>query len=481
MNKIITLFLTSVLFISAKAQTKSTWYEYLNSKIKGNSTYLIGGSSFLSEYNFEYRAYDIESFEPKYHQPTVYYKPNNKQLLLWDDTKEKISSIEFDEINSYPFNNIIVKVGNYYGVIDTTGSFILPPKYLSVRIIDPCDQNCEGQMFYLEEPTAASNAIKWSIVYRSGQVVLNSDKAKTNSYHPQFTHIDFIYFNNSVHYVIETLSGNDNHFTVGVLGQDPLYTKPGQINYITSLYRNNTWDPQSFESTKYLSSGFNQENGIITEVDLAEVQLNNPDINSEMHNGKIIFNLNTSEFLTDFGGYKYLQELNNQHLIDYGSSSHNMKWIKLNKCTHKDGEIIQSYGSKNCNDLYGIFDLKLKTIIPFGMRDIEQFTSQNLEDFFISKNKDKEGLIHKDYGVILNTEFQNIVPIASSVAGKYWEVDLESGFVKIYDFSTKSFLFNGQNFDSIISKNGICYGLIDGKEYQLFPDGEKDPDSITVW
>jgi len=110
------------------SQSKN-WTDYINlsDDVYFDDNLFINSNSIKNnEYNFYPKRY-----------PVVYTKFNDKQILIWNDTKEKITDLEFDKIEEISYNTFIVKKNELYGIIDSIGNFIIPIKYHMIGCIDP--------------------------------------------------------------------------------------------------------------------------------------------------------------------------------------------------------------------------------------------------------------------------------------------------------------------------------------------------------
>jgi hypothetical protein len=80
--------------------------------------------------------------------PKVYTKSNQRQILIWSDTKERITEEEYDGIIPMALNTYLVKKNNLQGIIDSVGKIIIPIKWENIYSLDPqyysIINGCEG-------------------------------------------------------------------------------------------------------------------------------------------------------------------------------------------------------------------------------------------------------------------------------------------------------------------------------------------------
>lgn len=71
------------------------------------------------------------------HFPISYVKPNQKVILIWNDTKEKIIDSEFEIVESIGFNTWLVQnsIGRK-GIINEKGEIIVPLEFSAIEVLD---------------------------------------------------------------------------------------------------------------------------------------------------------------------------------------------------------------------------------------------------------------------------------------------------------------------------------------------------------
>ena len=62
----------------------------------------------------------------------VKYRANNKYGFMDKSLKAKIAAI-YDEVSDFENNRACVKLDSYFGIIDTTGRFVIQPNYKEIK------------------------------------------------------------------------------------------------------------------------------------------------------------------------------------------------------------------------------------------------------------------------------------------------------------------------------------------------------------
>jgi hypothetical protein len=174
--------------------------------------------------------------------PRIYKKSNDKYILIWNDTKEKITKSEYDFIIQMGINTF--KVGNessMYGVIDTLDHFILPMKYSSIESADPDlyyfedgeKENADDAMFSAKnlptlffeciETTKLKTAMPRQIIGRDGKIIFEEKSGNS---------IGIYYFikNKQIYHLFESYANNTTSFYVSKLGEKPLIAFEGDFS-----------------------------------------------------------------------------------------------------------------------------------------------------------------------------------------------------------------------------------------------------------
>lgn len=174
--------------------------------------------------------------------PRIYRKSNNKYILIWNDTKEKITKSEYDFIDQMGINTFKVSNdNNIYGVIDTLDRFILPLKYSSIESADPDlyyfedgdQEDSDNAMFsarslptlFFEciETTKLNTSTPRQIINRDGKIIFE-DKLGNS--------IGTYYFikNKQIYHLFESYANNTTSFYVSKLGEKPLIAYEGDFS-----------------------------------------------------------------------------------------------------------------------------------------------------------------------------------------------------------------------------------------------------------
>jgi hypothetical protein len=124
------LILINIIFLNSQIFSQSkNWTDYINLSDDvrfGDELYINTNQINKNEYGLYPKRY-----------PIVYTKFNDKSILIWNDTKEKITEVEYDKIEEISYNTFIVKKNQLFGVIDSTGNIIIPIKYSGISCVDP--------------------------------------------------------------------------------------------------------------------------------------------------------------------------------------------------------------------------------------------------------------------------------------------------------------------------------------------------------
>ena len=73
--------------------------------------------------------------------PMVFEKSNRKSILIWSDTKERITNNEYDGIRTIDANTFQVSLNGKLGVIDSTNKILVPIKYSYIQYSSPMKFN----------------------------------------------------------------------------------------------------------------------------------------------------------------------------------------------------------------------------------------------------------------------------------------------------------------------------------------------------
>lgn len=203
-------------------------------------------------------AYDEGSFmsedeeEVSKRLPRIYRKSNNKYILIWNDTKERITKNEYDFIVQMGINTFKVGNGNnIYGVIDTLDRFIIPLSYSSIESADPglyyFEDGEQGEIdnalfsarnlpilfFECIEFNKLSNTGPRKIIGRDGRVIFE-DKSSNS--------IGTYYFikNKQIYHLFESYGNGNTSFHVSKLGEKPVLSFEGDFS--PSVYNVGEYD-----------------------------------------------------------------------------------------------------------------------------------------------------------------------------------------------------------------------------------------------
>ena len=174
--------------------------------------------------------------------PRIYRKSNNKYILIWSDTKEKITKSEYNSIIQMGINTFLVSnENNVYGVIDTLDRFILPLKYSSIESADPAlyyfdDENQEDSenamfstrslptlFFECIENTKLNTSMPRQIIGRNGKIIFEEKSGNS---------IDIYYFikNRQIYHLFQSYNNGNSSFSVSKLGENPLIAYEGEFS-----------------------------------------------------------------------------------------------------------------------------------------------------------------------------------------------------------------------------------------------------------
>ena len=349
---------------------------------KGEPEYDKGG--FMSE----------DEDEDSKRLPRIYRKSNNKYILIWSDTKEKITKNEYNSIIQMGINTFLVSnENNVYGVIDTLDRFILPLKYSSIESADPYlyyfdDVNQEDNdnamfstrslptlFFECIETTKLNTSMPRQIIGRDGKIIFEDKSGNT---------IDIYYFikNKQIYHLFESYGNGNYSFYVSKLGEKPLIAYEG--NFSPSEYSTDEYyfikDPlispvkrkgliefynlnkmeyitsiQPFKDFDYISSNF----GMISNI-------------SKTDNQKIIKSIISSDFkvLVPFDlGYEELYPLTQQH-YDEDEIEENISGNDIiDNQLSEDGLMLFAKNIKDpkkdySDRMHGIHKIGVGTVVP---------------------------------------------------------------------------------------------------------------------
>lgn len=499
MKNVILIILTSVCSINMHSQSERKWYDFLNETLDAEGEYLISDSFSIDDYAPGHPdrtiRYDFNG-ESWFHRPYVYYKPNGKKLLLWEGTNVKISEIEFDDVDPVGYNTIKVRLGEYYGIMDTNGVYVFQPEFTEIETLDPISY-VENQIFYTAKKSSASSNNIWEVRTRNGGKIYDGSDPETNPSFGVFGGIKYLYFNRRVHYAIKTKSsyGLVQTTAIGEINGQPKYILPGGLEFKGSRFDRSDYPFKSHEN--YISLGMSElELTCLSKIDVTTYRaLPNSNRKQFLFNDLTFFNLSLGREIEDKVAFESYG-LGKWDFIFSLSDTNNFEVKRYNyiiKCA-KDYELkLDSNYSTYCGQRhFALFDNELNQIIPFSDLQLDQLEGDwdqgNIEErsvmehFIITLKTDEKtlkecrGLFHLKYGTILKPEYDNIRPLKDIyrplLVGKYWEVELKSGFVKVYNVEKGGFECEGKEFDSIGSRrfneHQKFFGVLDGVEYEIF-------------
>ena len=507
MNKILAFLLCFMCYVGSYSQTTQTWYDFLNSNIRAEGEYVINNDVHLDtlgelrhirpKCDQQGKPMYVDQYGPLLHRPIGYEKPNKKVLVLWEDSKRKISNMEFDGAENIGLNTIQVRIGNKFGVIDTNGGIILKPEYAMIEGLDPI-VTVENQLFYIAQDSSGRDNHLWEIRNRNGDLVFDGTNPEMNPFFGKFGGIKYLYLNKRVHYAIEitppykSTSGNVITTAIGEINGQPKYLLPGGLEFIGSRFDDSDFPFLRYES--YISLGMSKlEQECLTKIN-ATIFRAEPNSNRKrfLFNDLRFFNLSLGREIEDkdafdaiYTGWDFIFSLSDPANYEV------KRYHYIRRCA-KDYELkLDSNYSTDCGQYnFALLDNELNQIIPFSNLELKQFRVQEanikqrsiLEHFIktlksnANTSRKSRGLFHLEYGTILDPEYNEIEPLLDiyrpEYDGKFWEVELKSGFKKVYNFEKRAFVLEGKEFDSISAKQMNAhqkfYGVLDGVEFEIF-------------
>jgi hypothetical protein len=491
------IILTSVCSINMHSQSELKWYDFLNETLDAEGEYFIHDGISIDNYGLGHPErtirYNSEG-ESWFHRPYVYYKPNGKKLLLWEGTNVKISEIEFDDIDPVGYNTIKVRLGEYFGIMDTNGVYVFQPEFTEIETLDAISFG-ENQIFYTAKKSSASSNNSWEVRTRNGGKIYDSSNPEMNPLFGKFGGIRYLYFNRRVHYAIEVRSKDGIVITtaIGEINGQPKYILPGGLEFKGSGFGYSDFPFMSHEN--YISLGMSKlELQCLSKIDATMYRaVPNSNRKQFLFNELTFFNLSLGREIEDkvafetygLGKWDFIFSLSDTSTFEV------KRYNYIRKCA-KDYELkLDSNYSTHCGQRhYALFDNELNQIIPFSDLQLEQLEGYQenieersvLEHFIITLKTDEKtlkecrGLFHLKYGTILKPEYDNIRPLKDIyrplLVGKFWEVTLKSSFVKVYNVEKGGFEFEGKEFDHIIARrfndHQKFFGVLDGVEFEIF-------------
>ena len=326
--------------------------------------------------------------------PRVYRKSNNKYILIWSDTKEKITKSEYNSIIQMGINTFLVgNENNVYGIIDTLDRFILPLKYSSIESADPdlCyfdDENQEDSdnamfsakslptlFFECIENTKLNTSMPRQIIGRDGKIIFEEKSGNS---------IGIYYFvkNRQIYHLFESYDNNITSFSVSKLGEKPLITYEGDFSpsqysigeydfikdpLICAIQRKSMIEFFDFNKMEYIKS-------IAPFRDFEYISSNFAKITniSKTDNQKIIKSIISSDFKVVIPfelGYEDLDPLTQQHYDEDEIDENDNREDLIEKQLSQDGLMIFL---KNINDpkkgysdrMHGIHKIGVGTVVP---------------------------------------------------------------------------------------------------------------------
>lgn len=165
-------------------------------------------------------------------EPIVYRKPNGNLILIWNDTREKITKNEYAEIQQLGNNTYLVikdgiwgyeNRGNRYkkGIIDTLGNFLQPIIWDEIKSADPIvykenggelsKDNLETQMFVCKKDDANF------VILRNGDILLEEESKQIS--------VNYFVKNGKIYNIfnVDLMNWNseDNRFYISTLFKKP--------------------------------------------------------------------------------------------------------------------------------------------------------------------------------------------------------------------------------------------------------------------
>lgn len=233
----ILLFLTQ-LCIQSFSQSNFSWPYYVdlstNGFISSDQQNILRASIEIAIKN---KKTDEDHKEIITRTPTIYEKPNGKYVLIWSDTKQRITNNEYDLIVQMGVNTFIVGNANHkYGIIDTLNRFILPLKYSNIESADPFVrftdfsyhmhiENPESiklptLFFYCEEQN--NLGVRKMIIRRDGKIIFD----RPASYYSNFYFVK----NNQIYHLFESFTNGKDSFHISKLGERPTLSYEGSYS-----------------------------------------------------------------------------------------------------------------------------------------------------------------------------------------------------------------------------------------------------------
>ena len=91
--------------------------------------------------------------------PMVFEKSNRKSILIWSDTKERITNNEYDGILIIDPNTFQVSLNGKLGVIDSTNKILVPIKYSYIQYSSPMKFNRRDKFDYHDNYSKHENQL----------------------------------------------------------------------------------------------------------------------------------------------------------------------------------------------------------------------------------------------------------------------------------------------------------------------------------
>jgi hypothetical protein len=154
--------------------------------------------------------------------PMVFEKSNRKSILIWSDTKERITNNEYDVILIIDPNTFQVSLNGKLGVIDSTNKILVPIKYSHIHYSSPMEFNRrdkydhdvysshENQLFICRLGELWLTGPGYDYIRRDGTLIFND----INGVDPQY------FVKNKTIYSIYNLQGK---IGIGKLWEKPTY------------------------------------------------------------------------------------------------------------------------------------------------------------------------------------------------------------------------------------------------------------------
>lgn len=166
---------------------------------------------------------DLQKRDFKKHEPEVYRKSNSKAILIWSDTKDRITKLEYDQIYKLSINTFIVELNKKLGVIDTLDNLIIPIDFDRIisRDYKEAQYKLETQLFQCSKRTAEANA---SNIYNANSIYLISRKRDTilnNIIRDGDIKVDYFVNKKSIFTVLSFSHKMVNKVAIGKIWQKP--------------------------------------------------------------------------------------------------------------------------------------------------------------------------------------------------------------------------------------------------------------------